>query len=159
MTKRPIRVKAAHPSAALHRASRVNYGAVYTVAHSVRVKAVGLVHVDSMLRLIENFEKWDTDGQSKGPEVEKTESAVSSLENPCIERALEVTNPENSRSDASSTIEIPPDRHIQKGRNSQSGSQPFETAFIEPLLQDSRRVRRSSSLPSLSPPNRPRSPV
>lgn len=104
MTKLPIRVKAAHPAAALHRASRVDYGTVYTVAHSVRVKSVGLVHVDSMLRLIEYFENWDTDGSNTHPESEMSEMPVPSEEGPCNERALVITEPENSNSDTSECL-------------------------------------------------------
>lgn len=176
MTKLPIRVKAAHPSAALHRASRVNYGAVYTVAHSVRVKAVGLVHMDSILRLIEYYEdeEWESDVQETQPEPEQTESPFQkpaldeheqtespfqSVEKACIERAVKTTATENSKSDTPSCLEEPPNEQSQEGMNTHSGSQRFETASIEPLperSQSSRRVNRSFSLP---PRNRPQSPV
>lgn len=159
MIKLPIRVKAAHPAAALHRASRVDYGTVYTVAHGVRVKSVGLVHVDSMLRLIKYFENWETDGSNTHPESEESEMPVPSEEKPCIERALEATDREYSTSATSSYPMRQPSDESRKSTKSQSGCHPFRTLITAPLLerrQSSPTVRRSASLP---PPNKPPSPV
>ena len=55
MTKDPIRMTVDHVSYALNPASRLHFGRVYSVKHDTRVKSLGVIHVDSITKVIEYY--------------------------------------------------------------------------------------------------------
>jgi hypothetical protein len=48
----PIRMKPEHPSTALPTSSRIHFGRAYAIDHDVPVKSLGLVHAESIQRLV-----------------------------------------------------------------------------------------------------------
>jgi hypothetical protein len=56
MVNKPISITAAHPSILLQPASRINYARIHQVDFNVRVKSVGLVNVESIQDLSDQFD-------------------------------------------------------------------------------------------------------
>ncbi|KAI9744758.1 MAG: hypothetical protein M1818_001683 [Claussenomyces sp. TS43310] len=56
ITKEPVKLNVAHPADSLHTSSRINYSKLYRVDFAVRVRAIGLVDVDCVQRLVHYFE-------------------------------------------------------------------------------------------------------
>ncbi|KAL9122284.1 MAG: hypothetical protein Q9187_001161 [Circinaria calcarea] len=64
MVKNPVRMTVDHVSLALHPASRLHFGRVYHIEHDVRVKSLGVIHVDSIGDFIEYYKSAQEDVQA-----------------------------------------------------------------------------------------------
>ncbi|KAL9109712.1 MAG: hypothetical protein Q9187_008131 [Circinaria calcarea] len=64
MVKNPVRMTVDHVSLALHPASRLHFGCVCRIEHDVRVKSLGVIHVDSIGDFIEYYKSAQKDVQA-----------------------------------------------------------------------------------------------
>ena len=55
MTKKPIRMAVDHVSYSLSSTSRLHFGRIYHVKHDVRVKSLGVIHVDSISHFVDCY--------------------------------------------------------------------------------------------------------
>ena len=55
MTKKPIRMAVDHVSYSLSSTSRLHFGRIYYVKHDVRVKSLGVIHVDSISHFVDYY--------------------------------------------------------------------------------------------------------
>ena len=69
-----------HVSLALHPASRLHFGRVYRIEHNVRVKSLGVIHVDSISNFIEYYKSAQEDVQA----ISKVRRAVQKAANRLI---------------------------------------------------------------------------
>ena len=109
MTKHPIRMTVDHVSYALHPASRLHFGRVYNIKHNVRVKSLGVIHVDS----ISNFIDYSRAAQEDVPVLNQVWKTVRKIKQRFISIYPKLEHPNNLPNGDPAHSQVKPMAHLK----------------------------------------------